>query len=39
MIKKSKNNENKPDFDDMMSEVQERMPNKTSSVVFLNSNN
>ena len=28
MIKKSKNNENKPDFDDMMSEVQEEIQEK-----------
>ena len=28
MIKKSKNNENKPDFDDMMSEVQEEIQKK-----------
>ena len=36
MIKKSKNNENKPDFDDMMSEVQEEIQEKDAEDEVIN---
>ena len=36
MIKKSKNNENKPDFDDMMSEVQEEIQEKDAEGEVIN---
>ena len=36
MIKKSKNNENKPDFDDMMSEVQEQIQEKDAEDEVIN---
>ena len=36
MIKKSKNNENKPDFDDMMSEVQEEIQEKDAEDAVVN---
>ena len=36
MIKKSKNNENKPDFDDMMSEVQEKIQEKDAEDEVIN---